>query len=554
MTILSNPYLEMHIVSSLEKVFPDETPTLWNPTEPVYVLSGERFCFQVALFWDNIRHTECKVNIESEIDGIKWRTVELVPCGLAAYPEHDMHYIRTQPGLFPDLLQTSKTGNFWLYPQQWRALWIDIPSDAPSGEHTVTVRILGLTGNEMASKTIKIKRLKAELPPQTLYYTQWLHADCLANYYKVPAFSEEHWQILENFVKKAVELGVDVLFTPLVTPPLDTQVGGERTTVQLLDISLDNGKYKFGFDKLERWIKMGKRCGVRLFEMNHLFTQWGALHCPKIIVNVDGVEKRFFGWEEDAAGDNYREFLDAMLPAVAEKLREWGIDKQTIFHISDEPGKAHLEQYKRLKAIVEPHLKGFYIMDALSVLDYYEQGVVEHPVCATNKIEPFLEAKVPDLWTYYCCSQSVDVSNRFFAMSSARNRIIGLQMYKYDIAGFLHWGYNFYSTGLSVYPIDPYRMTDCDGAFPSGDAFSVYPGEDGNPEESLRAVVFLEALQDMRALKLLEQLTSKEEVMALVESGLSTPLTFKAYPHNPSYILNVRERVNKKIAELTDEK
>lgn len=548
---LSNPYLEMHIVSSLEKVFPDEKPMLWNPSEDVYVLSGERFCFQVALFWDFFRHTECKVSIESEIEGIKWRTVELMPSNLAAYPEHDMYYLRTQPGLFPDLLHTPQTGNFWLYPQQWRALWIDIPSDAPAGEHTVTVRICGLAGNEMSSRTIKINRLKAELPPQTLHYTQWLHTDSLAEYYNVPAFSEKHWEIVENFVKKAVNLGVDVLFTPLVTPPLDTAVGGERTTVQLLDVYLNNGKYSFGFDRLERWIKMGKRCGVRLFEMNHLFTQWGALYCPKIIATVDGEEKRIFGWEDEAAGDKYREFLNAMLPAVVEKLREWGIEKQTIFHISDEPGKAHLEQYKRLKSIVEPHLKGLYIMDALSALDYYEQGIVEHPVCATNKIEPFLEANVPDLWTYYCCSQSVDVSNRFFAMPSARNRIIGLQMYKFTIAGFLHWGYNYYSTGLSIYPIDPYHMTDCDGAFPSGDAFSVYPGKDGAPEESLRAVVFFEALQDMRALQLLESLIGREETLAIVESGLTTPLTFKTYPHNASYILEVRQRVNKKIAELT---
>lgn len=550
---MGNPYLGIHVVSSLEKIFPDETPRFWNPSKPVTVLSGERFSFQVALYWDYMRHTECTVELDTPANGVSWRSVELMPCGLAAYPEHDMHYLRTQPGLFPDLLHVPQTGRLWLYPQQWRAIWIDLPAEGEAGEFPITVRIRDLAGREMAACTVTVRRLKAALPPQKLHYTQWLHTDCLADYYHVPAFSEEHWRIVENFVRRAVALGVDVLFTPLVTPPLDTQVGGERTTVQLLDIWVENGEYRFGFEKLYRFIEMGKRCGVRLFEMNHLFTQWGAAHCPKIMATVDGELKQIFGWNDEAAGEPYHAFLDAMLPAVTAKLREWGVAEQTMFHISDEPGAAHLEQYKKLKAIVEPHLKDFYIMDALSTLEYYEQGIVQHPVCATNKIEPFLKAQVPDLWTYYCCSQSVDVSNRFFAMSSARNRIIGLQMYKFNIAGFLHWGYNFYSTGLSVYPIDPYRMTDCDGAFPSGDAFSVYPGADGEPEESLRAVVFLHALQDMRALQLLESLIGKEDVVALIESGLSTPLNFTAYPHQADYILSVRERVNEKIAQLTGE-
>ena len=34
----------------------------------------------------------------------------------------------------------------------------------------------------------------------------------------------------------AVAHGVNLLYTPLFTPPLDTQVGGERTTVQLVDV------------------------------------------------------------------------------------------------------------------------------------------------------------------------------------------------------------------------------------------------------------------------------------------------------------------------------
>ena len=45
-------------------------------------------------------------------------------------------------------------------------------------------------------------------------------------------------------------------------------------------------------------------------------------------------------------------------------------------------------------------------------------------------------------------------------MPGNRTRIIGMQIYRYDLDGFLHWGYNFYNSEYSLYPIDPYRCTD----------------------------------------------------------------------------------------------
>ena len=142
----------------------------------------------------------------------------------------------------------------------------------------------------------------------------------------------------------------------------------------------------------------------------------------------------------------------------------------------------------------------------------------------------------------------MEVSNRFMAMPSARNRIIGVQLYKFDIIGFLHWGYNFYNSQFSYRHIDPYQVTDADYAFPSGDPFLVYPGPDGAPEESIRQMVFYEALCDLRALRLLESLTSREHVLELIEDGLGEPLTFKVYPKSDAWLLDLRRRGNREIA------
>lgn len=136
------------------------------------------------------------------------------------------------------------------------------------------------------------------------------------------------------------------------------------------------------------------------------------------------------------------------------------------------------------------------------------------------------------------------------AMPSARTRIIGTQLFKYDIEGFLHWGYNFYNSQLSKQKINPFEITDAINAFPSGDAFLVYPGENGTPLASIRLRVFAQALQDMRAFQWLAELKGKQYVIDLMEKEQS--ITFSEYPIEADYLLDLREVVNEEIAKVLD--
>ena len=196
-------------------------------------------------------------------------------------------------------------------------------------------------------------------------------------------------------------------------------------------------------------------------------------------------------------------------------------------------------------------LDGFHTFDALSSYEFYRHGLISKPIPGNNEIEDFLAHGLTDMWTYYCTGQFYEVSNRFMSMPSARNRIYGVQLFKYDIIGILHWGYNFYNSQFSINRINPYQVTDADNAFPSGDPFLVYPGDDRKPEESIRMMVHYEALTDLRAFELLESLISKEHVMELIEGELDEPLTFKRYPKSDMYLLTLRNRVNREIACLT---
>jgi hypothetical protein len=133
---------------------------------------------------------------------------------------------------------------------------------------------------------------------------------------------------------------------------------------------------------------------------------------------------------------------------------------------------------------------------------------------------------------------------------SNRNRILGVLLYKYNISGFLHWGYNFYNSVHSIYPIDPFLITDADGAFPSGDPFIVYPGPKGQPLGSIRLMVANEAFNDLRALKLLETLAGREFVLELIDKGLDQPIKFDSFPDDEDYLLSLRRGINQHIARL----
>ena len=547
--------MALKFVSSLEKCFLSDNIADKATFSSGSFLKNERFHLGVCFTADDPDAAKRAVTLRvvSPLAAyVAVRKVVHVPVRMACNPGETVadDYITTAPGLYPDMLvPLAEDGQLFLQ-KNLESLFLEIdPKGAvAAGDYPLTVQLVD--GNEVVEEaTCTLTVIGAALPPQTLKFTQWFYCDCLRVQYGTESFDERHWQIIESYAKTAVKNGVNMLLTPIFTPALDTAVGRERPTTQLVDVQLQDGVYTFGFEKLGRWVDMCDRIGIQYLEIAHFFTQWGAEHAPKVMATVDGEYRRIFGWDTDAAGAEYGAFLRALIPALLAFLREKdGWDKRCFFHISDEPNEEHLAQYAAARAQVTALLRGYPIMDALSNYEFYEQGVVDIPVAATDHIEPFLAHKVKGLWCYYCVGQSKKVSNRFVAMSSARTRILGAQMYKYGIAGFSHWGYNFYFSQFSMETVNPLMITDGDYFAPAGDTFSVYPAPDGTPYASLRLEVFYDGLQDMRALALCESLYGREYTLQLLEQG-TDGITFSEYPRDGAFLPAMRERVNAAIAK-----
>ena len=545
--------LQTRMISSLEKCFYNDALESKKEVTNFTMFRNERLSFQVAY-----RAEHLDLNIERwcpvKLGGAlaKYAKLRMVTNVLNMYPTYNVspggEFINTEPGAYPDMLAPLIYENAVSLPHgQTHAIWVDIelPEGFAAGVYDISLEIW-CNDECLSGVSGEVRVLDAELPPQKLIHTEWFYTDCIANHYHCKAFSERHWKLIEKYMRAATRNGINMVLTPIFTPELDTYIGGERLTTQLLDIELTApGVYKFGFEKLHRWIDLALDCGYKYFEIPHFFTQWGAHAAPKIYVKVHGKTKKYFDWNTDSMGEEYETFLSQLIPAIVGEFKSRGLDRNCYYHVSDEPHIKYLEHYTKCRELIEKYLGDYPIMDALSDIEFYSMGATKKPVPNTRNAEKFYNAGVEGLWAYYCGGGKQGVSDRSISMPLNRTRILGVQLYKYNIEGFLHWGYNFYNNCQSYNVLDPFGYPDGGYFTPAGDCFLVYPGPDGEVWESLRINALREAVDDMRALDLYESKFGREATEKLIMEEAGESFTFTEYPTDKDYLPNLRAKIAK---------
>jgi hypothetical protein len=534
-------------INSMEKVYPDSNE--FECEKEGTMLCNERFHFQLAL--RNISQ-DVLYGVYIKAEGklgkyLELRVVRNVPCEMAAFSASDNYYERKVSGLYPDILQPwDEKGLILPANGNWKSVWITIDGkglNLSTGRYDIPLTILGTTGEILGRCVYVLEICPGKLVKNDYIITHWMHYDGIAARNKVKLFSKKFYKVFDSYLKLYVQSGNTMLLTPLFTPPLDTKPGEERRTAQLVGVHNKNGKYVFDFSELEKFIEFAREHGIKYFEFSHLFTQWGGEFCPKIMAETEVGEQRIFGWEKRADSETYKAFLEVFLPALMKFVRSKGLEEYCFVHLTDEPGARHIEQYLRCKNMVKKYIGNMRIMDALSDYEFYEKKGVEVPAVVTPEAENFLSHGVKDMLIYYCSYPSDRFySNRFLGMPSQRNRIIGIQLYLAGVRGFLHWGFNFYNSGLSLFELNPYMEPDGGGFFPGGDSFVVYPSENG-AIASLRLEVFYDGIQDCLALRALEKKKGRDFVVKLIQT--EGVYGMNVYPRSAKWHKMFRDKVNR---------
>lgn len=541
-------------LSSLEKVR-DNKDFSQEEIERKVLLAGERFSYQICI--KSEERLYAAVSVESAIsDNIK------LYCVRDAYMDApvtedvpDEDYITLDPGYMPDILvPVQDTQGRMTLDNHFSTIWvrIDIPTDLVAGVYPVKVKVsCNKRGGEFVgayNKEMSLEILPTVIQKQQLIYTRWLYLDCIAQAHHVEVFSEEHWKLIDKYIAAAVDVGVNMMLVPVHTPPLDTEIGQTRTCVQLIDIEKKGQEYTFGFDKFDRYIEICQRNGIQYYEIAHMFSQWGAKFTPNILVTENGKTEYKFGWHVQSSFEEYTSFLKQYIAAISEALTAKGISQNTYFHVSDEPDLSNIETYEMAANIIRPLIGNSKTFDALSDYEFYQKGMVECPVTRIDHINEFLPERIDNQWVYCCCHPQTVYPNSFMAMPSYRIRILGFLMYKYQIKGFLQWGFNYYNAFRSLYTINPYLTTSGDRAYPSGDAFIVYPGAD-TVHSSIRGEIMYEAIQDINLCNTLELVIGRDAVTEMIDRSAGGNLRFEDYPRDKSFIETLREDMTAKLKE-----
>ncbi|MFK3671069.1 DUF4091 domain-containing protein [Leifsonia aquatica] len=538
------------VCDALEKVVPGAEPRPLDPELGPLSFPGGTATFQVAFrppatrSLDGVGRLRAEVEVTGGASAALFR-VELVPVALPAFQPHDDGYLDDVPGLYPDLLRPLAPGDAFVpLLAGWSSVWVEttLPSDAPGGTIEVTVRLRqATTGAVLFAHRQPIEVSPLALPEPAIAHTEWVHIDSIADHYGVEVFSEEHWRIVERFLVKARELGIDTLLTPVWSPPLDTAIGTYRPNIQLIDIDETPDGICIDFTRLARWIRLCRRVGIRTLEIPPLFSQWGATSAASFITTGQRGTVRRFGWATPADAPEYRAFLRELLPSLKEFLdREWGL-REVHFHLSDEPTAETADTYGRARRGVADLLAGCIVIDALSDVELVRTGLVPTPIVASTAVGSFAAAGIHRTWVYYCVAQQDDVSNRFIAQPAARTRAIGAQLFVGGHVGFLHWAFAFYYDQYSERSVDPFSDTCAGGAYPGGDTFLVYPGPDGEPWPSIRFRAIADAMEDHRLLTLSRSVLGTAATRAALAPEGSWSLD--DWPRDPEAILRVRRRL-----------
>lgn len=549
--------MEIKQISSLVRV-KRKSSLNYDEINNVKLLKGEKYSYQIAIKTDKLLFGS--IEIESPLkNNVNVFIVENAvldnPVRYEEGIDDDINYETKECGFMPDILvpiedknnmtsMSAGVGSFWVD--------VNISPDCPAGTYPITIKLMSINPDNTEpyfTKTLEVEVINEVVEPQSLIYTRWLYVDCIADYHCVEIYSEKHWELIENYISQAVSVGVNMILIPVHTPPLDTEIGTKRPCVQLVDIKKTKDGYTFDFDRFKKFIDICKKHGVKYYEIAHMFSQWGAKNAPNIMVTENGKTDYMFGWHTDATSEDYVSFLKQYITAISKALKEENIIENTYFHISDEPTLETIEAYQRASDIIKPLIGNGKTLDALSEYSFYEKGFVEVPVTIISSIEKFLKHDVKHQWVYYCCLPQKKYPNAFLSMPLSRIRILGVLMYKYNIEGFLHWGLNYYNAYNSHYNINPYQTTSVDGAYPSGDAFILYPSKNG-AYNSIRGKATYEAICDMNLCRTLEKYISHKEIVNIIDSCANRNLTFSDYPVNKEFFSNLRDRLIDKLHEF----
>ncbi len=401
-------------------------------------------------------------------------------------PDSEAVRVRSAPCQVPDPLLEARTLD--VPAGQTQPVWITIrvPKDAPPGIYHGTARVS--TDANQAELPLELKVDAFTLPDERhLWITNWFTVEGIAKAHQVALWSEPFWTILGRYAEAMAAHRQNVVYTPW------SMINVVREA---------DGKLSFDYRRFDRYVKLFEKAGVAgRIEITHVAHAGpGGWEGNQIVLSNVGATDRRSGKQIAIPG---KEGIPLLLGDLERHLHERGWLSKAMLHISDEPSIYNVESYRAVSALVHRAAPKLRRIDAIETLDF--SGALEVWVPKLSHFDRWREAFEArrdhhEFWYYICCHPyGSNYPNRFLDSPLTQVRVLHWINYGEDLAGYLHWGLNFWDD-------DPFGPQDKD--LPPGDTHVVYPGRDG-PLSSIRWEIQRESAEDFEYLHLLATKTAQ---------------------------------------------
>ena len=359
-----------------------------------------------------------------------------------------------------------------------------VPPDSLTGAHSGKLVIK--VGQAASIVPVNIEVYPAIVPAAgKLEVTNWFNIANMASRHGIEMWSEEHWEMIRRYAQLMRRARQNHFWV----------------TLGMIGISKDaDGAYSFDFSRAERLIRLFLGLGFTHIDGGHLITRT-SFGAPFFVLATD----RNVRATSVEAYDFYAQYL----PAWRDFLKENGWLGRLVQHIGDEPLEQSAPDYRIVAGVVRKYLPEVKIIDAVEIAEL--GGAVDIWVPKNSYYEAHIEQfekhrRYGDtVWFYTCCFPGGHYMNRLLDVPLLRTRLLHWGNYRYDLKGFLHWGFNMYKASQDPFEENcPSHGADGKDNLPAGDTHIAYPGPDG-PWPSVRLEAQGRGAEDFELLMILAE-------------------------------------------------
>ncbi len=506
--------IQFEYVDPLEKILPQRA--FFTPTKAhADVARGENASFQFAIRSNaDIQNLKVQVvapsNNGESLSEIKTGFVGFVKVG-RTNPDPSNDIIKSNSGYFPDpiLYEESKDVPFGTTQPIWVS--IKIPENASQGVYNGEVTLQGEVNGESFTKTksISLEVYKPVIDKTSLWVTNWFfldRLDYLNNNQPVEQYSDTYWELAQVMARMLSEYRQNMA----MVSPLDHTKFTHK-----------DGAWSFDFSNFNKLVNLFIEEGVigRL-EGGHFGNRVDGSWEGDFGLKVPTVEKDTTYLETKSLADiETRTFYDQFLPALFKNIQDKGWENIYVQHIADEPIDANFASYIEISDYVKSILPKIKIIEACHTAKL--EGKIDIWVPQMNFLNEDLDfykkqqSKGDEAWYYTCLAPKGEYANRFIELPLIKTRLLHWVNHKYEIPGYLHWGFNYWGSKGGITTSDnPYDdasglIGSSGNVLPGGDCWISYPAyKEIYP--SIRLEAMRDGIVDYELLKMYSEKYPKE--------------------------------------------